>query len=261
MKERYLHIIAKFGVMESELAVVKIAKFAELVTASVLRVCPKCKEKPDYVNSFYKCKTCGDTFGHWSALEAVDPITKQPIPKERLQAEDSDVKAYITLMTLEEFGKQTCDAMLSEMGVTLKEDQYAINLRNLLIATHSLNYVAILRFNDTYEQRITLLTINLSGRVVIREIIPKNLAEISDTLKVDFSKVTPEELAQAEALIKMIPKATEETLVVTDWRTKGTLKPKVSGKTEDFEAIYKRVIAQQGQTTAPTQQVTVTGKA
>lgn len=240
MKERYLHIVAKFGVIESQLAVVKIQGFADLQTGEVERVCPQCRTKPQWTNGFYRCAQCSQTYGHWSALKMQDPTTHEEIVKERLIPEKAEVKAEAFVMDVEEFAKY-CDATLAEYGVTIKSEQDAINLRSLLVAVHSLNKVIIIVFKDTYEERIALLTTSLSGRVILKEIIPINLAIIKETLKVNLRAVTPEEIAQAEALIKMLPPATEETLKVKDYRTKGTVKEKVSEKTEELEVIVKKL--------------------
>jgi hypothetical protein len=240
MKERYLHIVAKFGVIESQLAVVKIQSFADLQTGEVERVCKKCGMKPQWTNGFYRCPQCGETYGHWSALRMQDPTTHEEIVKERLIPEKAEVKAEAFVMGIEEFAKY-CDATLGEYGVTIKNEQDSINLRNLLVAVHSLNKVIIIVFKDTYEERIALLTTSLSGRVILKEIIPINLAVIKQTLTVNLRAVTPEEIAQAEQLIKMLPPATEETLKVKDYRTKGEVKPKVSEKTEALEEIIKKL--------------------
>ncbi len=123
---------------------------------------------------------------------------------------------------------------------TVKDETSARNLRKLLIATKNLNKVVLVRFKDTYEERIAILTVSLSSRIILRELIPLNLQDIKETMMADLKDVTPQELEEAEAFVKMLPPAKEELLSVSDYRTIGISEKKESPKVIELEEIITR---------------------
>jgi len=88
-----------------------------------------------------------------------------------------------------------------------------------------------------------VLTTSISNRIILREIIPLNLADIQETMKVDLKAVTPQEIQEAEMFVKMLPKAEEPILSVTDYRTKGIIAKAPSEKVLALEQIISRVQA------------------
>jgi hypothetical protein len=83
--------------------------------------------------------------------------------------------------------------------------------------------------------------------VILKEIIPLNLAEISETLKVDVATVTEQDITEATALIGQLPLAKEEDLMVSDYRTIGLKEgPVESPKVQSL----KEILAQMGQPVA-----------
>jgi hypothetical protein len=59
-------------------------------------------------------------------------------------------------------------------------------------------------------------------------------------MKVDLKDVTPQELEEAEAFVKMLPPAKEELLKVNDYRTIGIGEKKESPKVIELEEIISR---------------------
>jgi len=104
----------------------------------------------------------------------------------------------------------------------------------------NLSKVVLIRFNDTYEERVCVLTTSISNRIILKEIIPLNLAEIKETMRVSLENVTPQEVNEAEQFVKMLPPATEDLLSVNDYRVKGIGK-KVSPRVLELEQIIARV--------------------
>jgi hypothetical protein len=112
-----------------------------------------------------------------------------------------------------------------------------------LVATKKLGVVIIAFWNDTYEQKIALLTTSISGRVILKEIVPKNLAILRETLKVDESKISEKDVQEAEAFLNQIPAATHEQFNVTDYRSELVVSEKVKQSTEkvqELEAILAK---------------------
>ena len=70
-----------------------------------------------------------------------------------------------------------------------------------------------------------------------------NLQDIKETMKVDLKDVTPQELEEAEAFVKMLPPAKEELLNVSDYRTIGIAEKKESPKVIELEEIISRAKA------------------
>ncbi len=69
--------------------------------------------------------------------------------------------------------------------------------------------------------------------------MPEDLAEIRPTMKADLTKLTEEEIEEARNLIKMIPKATDETFRADDkdYRLTGIDREIVSAKVQKLEEL------------------------
>jgi len=223
----------------AEASITSFAKLAE-VKDYIDRVCPNCLGKPEWKGQ-YVC-SCGSTFNHWSRLKECVRGTTREIKRLALRQKGEDILAKIYRMPLEKF-RHFADATVSEYGLTVKDSTSGKNIKKLLIAVRKLGQVIILTWNDEYEQRIALLTISESDRIVIREIMPLNLGEIEETLRVSLTDVSEAEVTEAEQFIKTLPEATEETLKVQDWRTE-TIPQVVStekAKVQDLEQILATI--------------------
>lgn len=194
----------------------------------------------------WKCEEHGwqdpSHYGHWSKLLRVDKATGEVITKTKFTEPGKDVVADAFIMDLTEFSK-IADATLNEYGVVVKEETSARNLRKLLIATEKLGKVIFIRYLDTYEERIAILTTSISNRIILKEIIPLNLADIKETMRINFGDVTETEIAEAEQFVKMLPVAKQELLYVSDYRTKGITAKRVTPKVMELEAILSKATA------------------
>ena len=243
-------------------ATVTIKKFVDALKAETTLVCPKCGEKPHWRGAYtcsccqicgepleavvvddkgtvnYKCQEDGwqepSTYKHWSQLKRILPDGTEQNKVKLTTGEDVEADAYI--MDISEFSKYV-DATLNEYGILVNDDASARNLRKLLIAIRNLGKVILLHFNDTYEERIAILTSSLSNRIILKEIIPLNLADIRETMQIDYQQVTDKDVAEAESFIKQLPKADEALLYVHDYRTQGIEPSKVSPKVLELEKI------------------------
>jgi len=200
------------------------------------RVCPECLAKPEWKGG-YQC-TCGFSAGHWSKLKEVLKGTTQELKRVVLRQKGEDIVAKIHRMSRESF-REFGDATLQEYGVIVKDSTSARNIKKLLIAVQRLAQVIVLTWNEEYEQKVALLTVSESNRIIIREIMPLNLSQIEETVRVSLSEVTEQEINEAEQFVKALPEATEETLKVKDWRTE-TIHVAVTAekaKVQDLEKI------------------------
>ena len=228
--------------MQQTIGEVKIAPIAEMMEADTIRVCPTCFIKPEYKGATYKCSKCGYEANHWSGLKQAT-ADGEIIEKQRLIAEKEKPEAKAYIMTKDDF-KKYVDATLQDYGVLARDEKTANNLRKLLIATQSLGVVVLIRFNDTYEERVCILTTSISDRIILKEIIPLNLAKISETMKVSLKDITEKDLEEAKQFLKLLPQAKEELLNVSDYRVKGVKKEKVEEKVVELEAILQQAIIQ-----------------
>lgn len=219
-------------------ASVKIQKFADVLESEADLLCPKCKQKPKW-NGGYDC-SCGQHYNHWSQLLRVDKATGEPIVKTKFTEPKEDVVADAFIMDLKDFSA-IADATLTEYGVVVTDETSARNLRKLLIATKNLGKVVFIRYLDTYEERIAILTTSISNRIILKEIIPLNLADIKETMRIDLSGVTEQDIAEAEQFVKMLPTATESLLNVSDYRTKGIQAKPITAKVIELEAILSKM--------------------
>jgi len=256
--------------MEMPVASVKIQKFADVLTADTDLICPRCKSKPKW-NGGYDCVCCPKCgkpmerhvvdekgtvnwkcpedgwqdpshYNHWSQLLRVDKATGEPIVKPKFTEEGKDVVADAFIMDLKEFSA-IADATLNEYGVVVTEEASARNLRKLLIATKNLEKVVLIRYFDTYEEVVAILTTSVSNRIILKEIIPLNLLSQKETMRIDLSGVSEQDLAEAEQFVKLLPVAKEELLYVSDYRVKGIKAKPVTPKVLELEAILQKARA------------------
>jgi len=240
MRPRTVNIVVSVSGMTMPLATVTIQKFADFLVPETELVCPKCNQKPSWKGE-YIC-SCGQHYRHWSMLKRVVKATGEEIVKEKFTDGKSPVVAQAYMMELEEFVKYV-DATCNEYGIVVKDETSARNLKKLLIATKNLGKVVLIRFKDTYEERVAVLTLSLSNRIILRELIPLNLANIKETMRVDLKEVSEQELEEAEAFVKMLPPAKEELLNVSDYRTVGISEKKAPPKVIELEQIIQRAKA------------------
>jgi hypothetical protein len=241
MRPRKLKIAVRISGMEMPIAAVRIQPFAEMIEADTELLCPKCKQKPKWVGG-YECQ-CGERYTHWSQLLRVVKATSEPIVKTKFTNEKEDVVADAFIMEMKEFS-EVVDATLKDYGLTANDETSARNLKKLLVAARYLNKVVLVRYLDTYEERITILTTSISNRIILKEIIPVNLAAIEETMRIDLSNTSQQDIAEAEAFVKMLPPAKPELLNVSDYRTKGIGAPKVTPKVIELEAILQQASKQ-----------------
>jgi hypothetical protein len=255
------------GGFKMPIASVTIKNFAKLLEAKTELACPKCGEKPAWIGGYsctccsicgkpmeavpvdekgainYKCPEHGwqdpSYYKTWQSLKRILADGTE-VTKEKLIGE-GDVEADAYIMDVPEFSKYA-DATLSEYGVIVRDETSARNLRKLLIAMHNLGKVIILHFNDTYEERVCILTTSISNRIILKELMPLNLADIQETMKVSFEGITDKDIQEAETFIKQLPHATEDLLYVHDYRIKGIETPKVSPKVLELEAIMSKQV-------------------
>ena len=267
MRPRILKIAVRISGMEMPIANVKIKPFAEVIKADTERLCPKCHAKPKW-NGGYDCTCCpkcgkpmqGEIddaqrvswkcpedgyqepthYSSWEQLEQVVKATGEPIIKTKFTNDKEDVVGDAFIMDMKQFS-EIVDATISEYGITANDDKSAVNLKKLLIATKYLNKVVLVKYLDTYEERVTILTTSISNRIILKEIIPRNLANIEETMRIDLSGVSQQELAEAEQFVKLLPEAKQELLSVSDYRTKGISAPKAAPKVIELEAILSQV--------------------
>ena len=241
MRQRTINIVVSVSGMTMPLATVTIQNFSKILTPETELVCPKCGAKPKWCGE-YICESCGQHYHHWSQLKRRVKATGEEIVKQRFTDGKSPVTARAYIMDLKEFAKYV-DATCNEYGIIVKDETSARNLKKLLIATKQLGKVIFIRFKDTYEERIGVLTLSLSNRIILRELIPLNLQDIKETMRVNLDEVSPEEIAEAEAFVKMLPPVKEELLNVSDYRTIGIGERKAPPKVIELEEIISRAKA------------------
>lgn len=243
MKQRTLNVVADVMGMQTSIAVLKITSFAtepELRTWTEL-VCPKCNSKPKYHTASYECEECGATFSWWGKLKRVIKGTVIEVLMPKLVGSGEKATAKLYKMDIATFSKYV-DATKGERGVTVKDDASAKNLFKLVVATEKLGYVLILRFNDTTEEVVTLLTQSISGRIILKEIIPINLLQLKETLRLDLSAISQQDIEEAKGFMNIIPEASEQTLKVSDYRVQQS---EVTPITEEKVVELKAIMAKQ----------------
>lgn len=230
--------------LSQNLGKITVKKFADQKEANTTLLCPNCfaegrTVKPKWTGG-YDCEECGSHYNHWSNLKRVLNSNGQPVHKERLIEKGEKPVANLYVIPLEKFADYV-DATSNEYGVEAEDKTAAENLRKLLIASEKLNKVIVILFNDTYEERICILTTSISNRILLKEIIPLNLLLVKETLTVSLEEVTPEEIAEAQEFVKLLPTATEEMFTVDDYRTEGIEATIESPKAVQLEEILKKV--------------------
>jgi hypothetical protein len=223
MKPRKLKLVAMVSGFATNIAEVHIQNFAsepELKDWTEL-VCPVCLKPTKYHGASYECETCEGhpTFSWWGKLLRVVKGTTSKVEMPRLLKEKETAVGQLFKMKRSEFAKYV-DATKAERGVTVEDKGSAHNLFKLLVATRKLEYVIIATYKDTTEEVVALLTLSESGRIILKEIIPVNLARMKATLVLDSSEITEQDVQEAgQFLSAFIPEATEKTLTVSDYRT------------------------------------------
>jgi hypothetical protein len=240
MKQRTLKVVADVMGMQTSIAVLKIQAFA---TEPELRqwtelVCPKCSNKPSYRKAVYECE-CGQSYSWWGKLKRVLKGTVTEVLMPRLLGSGETAVAKMFKMDIATFSKYV-DATKTEKGVTVKDEATATNLFKLIVATEKLGKVLIIRYNDTTEEVVALLTQSVSGRIIFKEIIPINLLQLKETLKMDMSAITQKDIEEAKGFLNIIPEATEQTLMVSDFRV-GALN--VTAVSEEKVVELKAILA------------------
>ena len=219
MRPRKLKLIANLSGFPMALGVVSVKNFAHVREAKTDLVCRTCGKKPSY-SSLYKCE-CGEEVKHWSGLNRIVSATHQIIEMVKLTQDGQPSEATVYVLDQKTYASKYADATLTEYGMIASDATTAQNVRKLLVAVDRLGMVIVIRFNDTNEQRVCLLTVSASNRVVLREIIPTNLAEISETLAIDLSLITDADINESQQLVKMLKQADDAVFAVTDYRTIG----------------------------------------
>jgi len=218
MKQRTLKVVADVMGMQTSIAVLKIQAFAtepDLKEWTDL-VCPKCGKVPKYSGANYNCG-CGESYSWWGKLKRVIKGTVTEVLMPRLLGSGEEAVAKLYKMDIATFSKYV-DATKEERGVTVKDEASARNLFKLIVATEKLGNVLIVRYNDTTEEVVALLTQSVSRRVILKNIIPINLLELKETLKIDMSGITEKDIEEAKGFLHIIPEASEETLKINDYR-------------------------------------------
>lgn len=219
--------------MEVTIATAVVERFATEKKAKVMRVCGGCGKVPEKVPMVYHCKKCKKTYDSWMKL-----IPKYPdgarVKKPRLNPVDGAVTAHLSIMKRSKF-KDYVDALDMEYGIQPKDRESADNIRKLAIAAERLNKVVIVRFNDTNEQRVSLLTQTVSGRIVLREVIPANLVKVKETMF--MGKILEKDINEAKAFIRTLAKADDKVMVVADYRVEGLRR--TTEHEEDLKALAR----------------------
>ncbi len=245
MAHTKLRLVSKLFGMESVIGDVKVEILAHDLwddnTKLRTRKCPKCgvvKEKMVF-NQEYKC-VCGESFAHWSAMPEIMAVTGEAITKERLLQPKEQAKGFLYRLTQTEYAKRV-SATAQERGLTTADPGSAKNLKKLIVAQQSLGYVIAVKWNDTYEQKVGILTVSEDNTVVLKELIPENLVEINtDVIKATKEGITTEEIEEAKAFLKFLPEATSDTFKVSDYRTQYLKEqPTSNTKVQTLEEILK----------------------
>jgi hypothetical protein len=223
LKNRKLRLVANVSGFDTLIAEVKIQNFADEIDVKEWTdlVCPSCGTKPFWKGG-YVCPNDSQAFNHWSKLKRVIKGTATALSIPRLLKEKEEAVAKLSYLTTDEFSHNYVDATRKdegEKGIILTDSASARNLFKLLVAVEQLKYVIIAKWNDTTEEVVGLLTVSASGRILIREIIPSNLVQVRETLFIDRKSITKQEVEEAKAFVEhFIPKATDETFAVADYR-------------------------------------------
>jgi len=245
MRHRKIRLVATVFGMTSPIGVVKVGTLAKIREADTYRACPQCgrkvredKKEVDVVehSQLYQCP-CGFKVGWWGGLLQKVRATGQLVEKVRLTEPKEIPDAPLYKIPADRFRERVA-ASIEDNAVIPQDATSAKNLMKLIIVTSMLGYVIVTKFCDTYEQRVAALTLNPDSTIVLRELIPDNLCELSDEImKADKSQVTPQEIEEAKAFLGLIPEAPDSVFTVNDHRTIGLEEKAVSAKVLELEAI------------------------
>jgi len=189
-------------------------------TKATKLVCPKCSVDTEYLNP-YHCPQCGENFSSWMKLKRVDKITGEELPKPRLLPEKTTAQAQVYHMSAEEFAQKYLDITADDKGIEPLDANSVLQLQLLLVLAERMQQVIVLRWNDTYQINVAVLTLSPSNRVVLKEIIPRPLVIPKPTFTVDPESVSEQHLSLAKILMDNIPEVTDEVMTVDDFRTHG----------------------------------------
>lgn len=221
-KARRLVLQATVMGMTADICTIKIGGYAkqrELREWTKL-VCGKCKEKPRYHNSHYEC-SCGASYTSWQKLLRVRKDNGEPVEMPKLTKGNGEIeKARLFQMPFEKFKKfvDAIDPKEPDRFIIVEDETSRKNLFKMLVAHEELKVAIIIKYNDTYEQRIALLTTTVSGRIVLRYIIPQNLLTLAESQMLEKNQLTEKDIQEAKMFLKQLPEATEEDLCVEDYR-------------------------------------------
>ena len=246
MQNRKLKLTAEVMGMVFPIGVVTISTYSQERKTEVDRFCPECGEKPDWVG--YRCSKCSEEYSHWSRLKAYIKGTLKPFVMERLIPKTKGYvpEAHLFKMDRAEFGSRYSVITKAPHPLVPEDENTAVNLSKLAIAVQRMGFVIVVRWDEAYQQNIGLLDVSMSNDLVIQEIIPENLAVRKGvtTIKVD-PETSDEDVEGAKMLLGNIPLASEETFIVSDYRTQGLEEPaKVeSPKVMELSAILAKAKA------------------
>jgi len=206
---------------------------------ATVRLCPRCGGKPEWQGGYRCPPPCGAEYKHWSQLKwalgnGVEIVRQRLIPPKEVP------QASIHFLPREEYSKNHVSAVEHQYGIIPEDEKAAKNLRLLLVAVSEMGHVIILRFPDNDVWRVCSLTVGEDARVVLNELVPTNLLEVEETLRMDISGIRPELVEQAKALLANIPRADETVFQVDDYRAQvaGAEPAKAApAKTRDLEEI------------------------
>ena len=224
MKSRKLVLSATLMGMPIKLATIKVgspANEAELKQWTDL-VCPEDKRSTHYVPPVYECE-CGFKATAWQKLTRVIKGTTKILKIPKLTQDDTVQQAQMYRISTPNFIAlkiaDCVDSKDAEHPVLCDDDESKSNLFKIMSAQESGQSVIILRWNDTTEQIIAMLTLTPSGRIVLRKLIPKNLVRgLERGLWFDKTKLTEDDIDQAKVFLKQLPEATAKTFEVNDYR-------------------------------------------
>jgi len=222
MQNRILLVQVQFAGMTMALGEFKITNFVKKYdyTKVTENVCPECNIKPE-TQKQYRCSKCGTEYSSWRKLKRVLKGTTDVVEQPRLVEEKEKAVATIYKMDALEFAKRYSDATKEDKGIVPVDTNSVQNLMNLVVAVSRFGQVIVLKWNETRQQNVALLGLSPSNRVILKEIVPRPLAQIQSSMVVDLENVTEEQITLARQLIENIPEVTDEVMTITDYRTTG----------------------------------------
>lgn len=177
--------------------------------------------QPEKREPMYRC-TCGFTATTWQQLKRVVKGTSEELQMPTLTVGNGEVeKARIFKIPEQALAKSPLyiDPSDAEHPITIEDEGSMVNLFKTMVAARVRKEVIFVRWNDTKEQVIAMLTTTRSGDIVLSKIIPTNVVRIGNRLSLDETKVSEKDRKEAEMFLdKMIPQAERKDLEITDYR-------------------------------------------